>query len=81
MSHRLRRMGLSTRAVAATLGAIAAGAGCCCLMMALRLISPLVTTMVVGGTAVVLIVLLQGVHVYAPIEHLKAPPKIRERRR
>lgn len=81
VSHRLRRMGLSTRAVAATLGAIAAGAGCCCLMMALRLISPLVTTMVVGGTAVVLIVLLQGVHVYAPIEHLKAPPKIRERRR
>jgi UDP-N-acetylmuramyl pentapeptide phosphotransferase/UDP-N-acetylglucosamine-1-phosphate transferase len=81
VTHRLRRLGLSTRMAATTLGALGAVAGGCCLMMAMRWISPLVTTMVASGTAIVLIALLQGVRVYAPIEDLKAPPRIRERRR
>ncbi|MEU0567490.1 MraY family glycosyltransferase [Nonomuraea sp. NPDC005983] len=81
VSHRLRRMGLRTRAVAATLGLSAAITGGLCLFTALHWIAPLVTTLVAGGTAVVLISLLQGVSVYVPAERLKAPPRIRERRR
>ncbi|WP_188192426.1 glycosyltransferase family 4 protein [Nonomuraea sp. SYSU D8015] len=69
VSHRLRRMGLRVRAVAVVLGLVAAVAGACCLAMALKWISPPVTAMISVGAAILLISLLQGVSVYAPINH------------
>ncbi|MGI5287086.1 glycosyltransferase family 4 protein [Nonomuraea polychroma] len=66
VSHRLRRMGLRTRAVAVVLGLTAAVPGACCLAMALTWLSPPVTAMIAAGAAILLINLLQGVSVYAP---------------
>ncbi|MGN9843401.1 glycosyltransferase family 4 protein [Nonomuraea sp. H19] len=76
VSHRLRRMGLGTRAVAVVLGLTAALAGGCCLAMALQRISPPVTAMITAVAAILLINVLQGVSVYAPIE--RPVPGIRE---
>ncbi|MFG3442179.1 glycosyltransferase family 4 protein [Nonomuraea sp. NPDC047897] len=81
VSHRLRRTGMPTRAVAALLGAVAAGAGALWLAAVLRLLPPLAVAVVAVTATALLIGRLQGVHVYVPIEHLKAPPRIRERRR
>ncbi|MDP4510635.1 glycosyltransferase family 4 protein [Nonomuraea turcica] len=78
VSHRLRRMGLRARAVAVVLGLTAAVAGACGLAMALGWISPPITAMVASGAVILLINLLQGVSVYAPIEH--PMPGIPERR-
>ncbi|MGP3920754.1 glycosyltransferase family 4 protein [Nonomuraea sp. 10N515B] len=79
VSHRLRRMGLRTRAVAVVLGLAAAVAGGCCLAMALQWISPLATAVVAFGAAVLFISLLQG----CGRQHADRAPKtrgIRERR-
>lgn len=81
VSHRLRRAGLHPRAIAVALAALAALAGALCLMTALHWISPLVTASLAAGAGVLLVSRVQGVTVYVPIEHLKAPPRIRERRR
>ncbi|GAA3255714.1 MraY family glycosyltransferase [Nonomuraea helvata] len=81
VSHRLRRLGLPTWAVAAGLGLIAAILGGFLVAMALRWTSPLITAMVTVGTAVVLIILLQGVNAYPSTDHAKSSSRIRERRR
>lgn len=81
VSHRLRRLGLDTRRVAATLGLIAALTGTLGTMMALGWVAPLIAALLAGGTAIVLISLFQGVNIYAPQQVLKNPPRIRERRR
>ncbi|MDP9841378.1 MraY family glycosyltransferase [Streptosporangium lutulentum] len=81
VSHRLRRIGLGTRTVAAALGAIAAITGTLCLTMALGWISVLTAAVVAGAITVVLISLLRGVSVYSPAHRPKTPQKIRERRR
>ncbi|MFC7649825.1 Wzz/FepE/Etk N-terminal domain-containing protein [Streptosporangium lutulentum] len=65
VSHRLRRIGLGTRTVAAALGAIAAITGTLCLTMALGWISVLTAAVVAGAITVVLISLLRGVSVYS----------------
>ncbi|WP_113701580.1 glycosyltransferase family 4 protein [Nonomuraea lactucae] len=81
VSHRLRRIGLRTRAVAVVLGGLAAVAGGLCLATALQWTSPLVAAALAGVATLLLVARLQGVHIYVPVEHLKAPPRIRERRR
>ncbi|WP_101787133.1 glycosyltransferase family 4 protein [Nonomuraea indica] len=81
VSHRLRRTGMPVRAVAALLGAVAAGAGALWLATVLSLLPPPAVAVVAVAATAVLVGRLQGVHVYVPIEHLKAPPRIRERRR
>ncbi|TMR97250.1 MraY family glycosyltransferase [Nonomuraea basaltis] len=60
VSHRLRGMGLRTRAVAVVLGLTAAATGGCYLAMALQWISPLATAVVGSGAALLFISLLQG---------------------
>ncbi|WP_440100724.1 MraY family glycosyltransferase [Streptosporangium sp. H16] len=80
LSHRLRRTGLGTRAVAAALGAIAAISGALCLAMALGRVSPLAATAAACVIAVALVCLLRGVSGRAPAPSPEPLPKIRERR-
>jgi len=81
VSHRLHRLGLPARAVAAGLGLIAAVLGGFHVAITLRWLPPLATAMVAVGTAVVLVILLQGVSVYTSTDRAKSSSKIRERRR
>ncbi|MFI6457242.1 glycosyltransferase family 4 protein [Streptosporangium amethystogenes] len=81
VSHRLRRTGLGTRTVAATLGTIAAITGALCLAMVLDWLSPLIAVVIAGAIAAVLISLLRGARVDSPAQHAKTPQKIHERRR
>ncbi|GAA0855168.1 glycosyltransferase family 4 protein [Streptosporangium amethystogenes subsp. fukuiense] len=81
LSHRLRHIGLGTRAVSVTLGTITAITGALCLTMLLGRLSPLIAVVIAGVIAVVLIGLLRGASVDSPVQRPKAPQKIRERRR
>ncbi|MFJ2029954.1 glycosyltransferase family 4 protein [Streptosporangium sp. NPDC087985] len=81
VSHRLRRAGFGTRAVAMMLGMITALAGVLCLAMALKWIPPIAAAIAAGGTALLLISLLQGVNVYSPSQPPKTPSRIPERLR
>ncbi|MFF5109303.1 glycosyltransferase family 4 protein [Streptosporangium sp. NPDC000509] len=81
VSHRLRRMGLGTRAVAATLGAITAFTGALCLTTVSGLLSPLVAMVAAGAIAVTLVSLLRDTNT-RPSAHLpQIPQKTHERRR
>ncbi|GAA3419231.1 MraY family glycosyltransferase [Streptosporangium vulgare] len=81
VSHRLRRMGLETRAVAMTLGAITAITGALCLMTVSDLLSPLVAMVVAGAIAVALVSLLRGTNAQPPAQRHQIPQKAHERRR
>jgi UDP-GlcNAc:undecaprenyl-phosphate/decaprenyl-phosphate GlcNAc-1-phosphate transferase len=81
LSHRLRHIGLGTRTVSVTLGAITAITGALCLAMVLGRLSPFIALAVAGMIAAVLIGLLRGVSVHSPVQHPRPPQKIRERRR
>ncbi|GAA4559958.1 MraY family glycosyltransferase [Planotetraspora kaengkrachanensis] len=80
LSHRLRKLGLSTRLTALVLAAAAAAAGMVDLAMTLGWISPLLATISGIGAACVLIGLPQRVRVYPSKHPKKAPALIRERR-
>ncbi|ACZ89222.1 MraY family glycosyltransferase [Streptosporangium roseum] len=81
VSHRLLRLGLSTRLTAAILAAVAAVTGTLGLAMALGWISPLIATVAAIGAALILINLPQRVRVYSPVGAPNRPAIIRERRR
>ncbi|MET8157027.1 MraY family glycosyltransferase [Sphaerisporangium sp. NPDC005289] len=81
LSHRLRRMGLGSRAVPAALGAVAAVPGALCLAIAVGWVPALAAAIVTGGVATLLIGLLQGVPAYAPAGPVDNLAKITERRR
>ncbi|GAA4206655.1 MraY family glycosyltransferase [Streptosporangium oxazolinicum] len=78
VSHRLRRGGLGTRAVAAALGLVAALSGALCLAMVMGRTSPLVATAAACAIAVALTCLPRGARV--PAQPPEPLPKIRERR-
>ncbi|MEU8384743.1 MraY family glycosyltransferase [Streptosporangium sp. NPDC048865] len=81
VSHRLRRTGLGTRAVAATLGAITAITGALGLTTASGLLPPLVAMAVAGAISVALVSLLRGAVTHPPAQPLQIPQKTHERRR
>ncbi|GII27303.1 MraY family glycosyltransferase [Planotetraspora mira] len=80
LSHRLRKLGLSTRLTALVLSATAAAAGVLDLAMTLGWISPLIATISGIGAACVLIGLPQRVRVYPSVRPETTPAIIRERR-
>ncbi|MCA2223132.1 MraY family glycosyltransferase [Nonomuraea aurantiaca] len=81
VSHRLRRIGLGARLAATALGVGSGLAGALYLAMAMGWVSSSIAAVTAGGIALVVFILLQGVNVYAPVRHLKARSRIRERRR
>lgn len=81
LSHRLRRLGLSTRLTAVALAAVAAVTGALGLMMALTWVSPIIATIAAIGTALIFIGLPQKVHVYPSGRSQVRATNIREGRR
>lgn len=81
VSHRLRRMGLGTRAVATTLGAITAVTGALCLTTVSGRLSPLVAMGVAGAIAVTLVSLLRDTNARPPAQPSQLPQRTHERRR
>ncbi|WP_433240146.1 MraY family glycosyltransferase [Streptosporangium sp. CA-135522] len=81
ISHRLRRLGLSTRLTVLTLAAVAAASGALGLMMALGWVSPILATIAAIGMALMLIGLPQKVHVYPSGRSQAHATNIREGRR
>ncbi|MGV9779147.1 MraY family glycosyltransferase [Streptosporangium sp. NPDC003464] len=81
VSHRIRRLGLSTRLTALTLAAVAAVTGALGLMTALGWVSPIIATIAAIGTALILIGLPQRVHVYPSGRSKAHATNIREGRR
>ncbi|MGW4665047.1 glycosyltransferase family 4 protein [Streptosporangium sandarakinum] len=81
MSHRLRRIGLGTRATAAVLALMAALTGVLGLATALNWISPLTVAVAAVGAVLILIGLPQRVRVYSSDRARSRPATILERRR
>ncbi|MFC6086332.1 MraY family glycosyltransferase [Sphaerisporangium aureirubrum] len=79
LSHRLRRLGLSTRATALTLAACAALTGVIGLLVTLRVISPIAAAIIVAITASAVAGLIQKMHVH-PQGRPAGPARIHERR-
>ncbi|WP_433500617.1 glycosyltransferase family 4 protein [Sphaerimonospora sp. CA-214678] len=73
LSHRLRKLGLSTRLTALALAALAAAAGMLHLVMTLGWISPLGASLIGLGAACVLIGLPQRVRVYPSARPQRTP--------
>jgi UDP-GlcNAc:undecaprenyl-phosphate GlcNAc-1-phosphate transferase len=80
LSHRLRKLGLSTRLTALVLAAVAAATGMLDLAMTLGWIPPLIATISGIGAACIFIGLPQRVRVYPSVRPKKTPAIIRERR-
>jgi UDP-GlcNAc:undecaprenyl-phosphate GlcNAc-1-phosphate transferase len=81
LSHRLRRLGLSTRMAAVTLATVAAVAGILGVAMALGWIAPLIATVAATGAALILIGLPQRMRVYSSSQPPTRTKIIPERRR
>ncbi|GAA2895355.1 MraY family glycosyltransferase [Streptosporangium fragile] len=81
VSHRLRGIGLSTRLVAATLGAISAVTGALWLATVLGRVPAVTAVVAAGAITLILISLLRGARADSPVQRPNAPQRIRERRR
>lgn len=81
ISHRLRRLGLSTRLTAAMLAGTAAVTGALGLTVALGWISPLIATIAAIGPGLVLLDLPQRIRARPPTQSPAPPTVIHERRR